>query len=147
MRKLYRKKRFGTPDEIIELIEKKLPEALMLERQLASVIALMPSADPVMGSHRARAAAQAASIAARLVESEKVCKEYAMAFFPAEARVEGILFWDMILELASKATAQPIKTSVPAPVKAPAAKSAGVLRSEERRVGKECGSTCRHRWA
>src|SRR3546814_14658243 len=87
----------------------------------------MPSADPVMVSHRARAAAQAASIAARLVESEKVCKEYAMAFFPAEARVEGILFWDMILELASKATAQPIETSVPAPVKAPAANSAGVL--------------------
>src|SRR3546814_10382061 len=79
-----------------------------------------------MVSHRARAAAQAASIAARLVESEKVCKEYAMAFFPAEARVEGILFWDMILELASKATAQPIETSVPAPVKAPAAN-----RSEE----------------
>src|SRR3546814_899779 len=133
MRKLFMKKRLGTPDEIIELIEKKLPEALMLERQLASVIALMPSADPVMVSHRARAAAQAASIAARLVESEKVCKEYAMAFFPAEARVEGILFWDMILELASKATAQPIETSVPAPVKAPAANSAGVLskRSEE----------------
>src|SRR3546814_5812694 len=82
MRKLFMKKRLGTPDEIIELIEKKLPEALMLERQLASVIALMPSADPVMVSHRARAAAQAASIAARLVESEKVCKEYAMAFFP-----------------------------------------------------------------
>src|SRR3546814_1086773 len=75
MRKLFMKKRLGTPDEIIELIEKKLPEALMLERQLASVIALMPSADPVMVSHRARAAAQAASIAARLVESEKVCKE------------------------------------------------------------------------
>src|SRR3546814_16527599 len=33
----------------------------------------------------------------------------------------------MILELASKATAQPIETSVPAPVKAPAANSAGVL--------------------
>src|SRR3546814_85077 len=62
MRKLFMKKRLGTPDEIIELIEKKLPEALMLERQLASVIALMPSADPVMVSHRARAAAQAASI-------------------------------------------------------------------------------------
>src|SRR3546814_866340 len=75
MRKLFMKKRLGTPDEIIELIEKKLPEALMLERQLASVIALMPSADPVMVSHRARAAAQAASIAARLVESEKVCKD------------------------------------------------------------------------
>src|SRR3546814_10130033 len=105
MHKLFIKKRLGTPDEIIELIEKKLPEALMLVRQLASVIALMPSADPVMVSQRSRAAAQAASIAARLVESEKVCKEYAMAFFPAEARVEGILFWDMILELASKATA------------------------------------------
>src|SRR3546814_19515549 len=80
-----------------------------------------------MVSHRARAAAQAASIAARVGESEKVCKAYAMAFFPAEARVEGILFWDMILELASKATAQPIETSVPAPVKAPASNSAGVL--------------------
>src|SRR3546814_20980988 len=33
----------------------------------------------------------------------------------------------MILELASKATAQPIETSVPATVKAPAANSAGVL--------------------
>src|SRR3546814_17342981 len=74
MRKLFMKKRLGTPDEIIELIEKKLPEALMLERQLAGVIALMPSADPVMVSHRARAAAPAASIAARLVESVKVCK-------------------------------------------------------------------------
>src|SRR3546814_8579628 len=34
MRKLFMKKRLGTPDEIIELIEKKLPAALMLERQL-----------------------------------------------------------------------------------------------------------------
>src|SRR3546814_9872536 len=75
---------------------------LMVELQFASVIALRPAADPVMVSHRARAAAQAASIAASLVESEKVCKEYAMAFFPAEARVEGILFWDMILELVSR---------------------------------------------
>src|SRR3546814_18267831 len=102
----------------------------MLERQLASVIALMPSADPVMVSHRARAAAQAASIAARLVESEKVCKEYAMAFFPAEAGVEGILFWGMFLELASKATAQTIEPSVPAPVTPPAANRAGVLSNQ-----------------
>jgi hypothetical protein len=129
MRKLFMKKRLGTPDDIIELIEKKLPEALMLERQLGGVIALMPSVDEVMVSHRARAAADAANIAARLVEAEKVCKEYAMAFFPAEARVEGMLFWDMILDLASKAGefVEEAPPAAPRAEKPKAASQAGAL--------------------
>lgn len=103
MRKLYMKKRLGTPDDLIEIIEKKLPEAIMLERQLGSVIALMPTADDVMISHRARASAQAATLAATIVASEKICKEYAMAFFPSEARSGDQLIWDMILDMAAAA--------------------------------------------
>jgi hypothetical protein len=75
----------------------------MLERQLGSVIALMPSADDVMINHRARAAGKAASLAAQIVESEKLSKEYAMAFFPSEARTDDILIWDMLVDLAAQA--------------------------------------------
>lgn len=105
--KLFMKKRLGTPNDLIELIEKTLPAALMLEKQLARVISLMPKEDPTMIAHRDRAAADAARAAAQIVNEEKRCKEYVMAFFPSSARPDDMLVWDMILGLAAKASQLP----------------------------------------
>src|SRR3546814_20383349 len=64
-RKLFMKKRLGTKDEIIELFEKQLPEAMMIERQLVRVLALMPSTETRRDSPHAPAAAQAAQTEVR----------------------------------------------------------------------------------
>jgi hypothetical protein len=102
--KAFMKKRYGTSDDLIEIIEHKLPEALSLAKQIDGVLAMLPSPDPSMVSHRDRALGVASDLAAALVAEENSAKEYATSFLPKAVHDVHLSVWDMIVELASKAS-------------------------------------------
>lgn len=102
--KAFMKKRYGTSDAVIEIIEQKLPEALLLAKQIDGVLAMLPSPDQSMVSHRDRALGAAADLAAALVAEENSAKEYATSFLPKAVHDVQLSVWDMIVELASKAS-------------------------------------------